>query len=62
MAEYTKDPPPPYDGTAETWFESTAAMRQSAATAEYAATREDEKNFTSGERLFVITKEIIIIN
>lgn len=61
MGEYTKDPPPPYDGTAETWFESTAAMRQSAASPEYAATREDEKNFASGERQFVITREVKII-
>ena len=37
--------PPPFDGIAMTWFDSTDAMRQSATTPEYARTRADEANF-----------------
>ena len=41
---------PAYDGLAQTWFESTDAMRRSAETPEYRATRDDERNFVAGER------------
>jgi len=61
MSEYQKETPPAYDGVAETWFVDTSAMRESARSAEYAATRADENNFTSGEREFVITRELQII-
>jgi uncharacterized protein (TIGR02118 family) len=55
MSEYEKETPPVYDGIAETWFDDTAAMRQGASTPEYAATRDDEKNFIAGELPFIIT-------
>jgi uncharacterized protein (TIGR02118 family) len=58
LGEYQKETPPPYGGIAETWFENTAAMRETARTPEYQAVREDEKKFTSGERMFIITREI----
>lgn len=58
LTEYEKDTPPAYDGTAETWFEDTAAMRHSAMTPEYAAHQADMSNFLPGELPFIITKEI----
>ena len=61
MSEYGKEVPPAYDGIAETWFDGTAAMRASAASPEYAATRDDEANFLAGELPFIITKEIKIV-
>lgn len=61
MSEYGKKEPPVYDGLAETWFDDTAAMRTSAATPEYAATRGDEANFLANELPFIITKEIKIV-
>ena len=45
----------PYDGLAITWFDDVAAMRAGAATAAYARTRDDERNFLAGELPFVIT-------
>ena len=47
----------PYDGLAITWFDDVAAMRAGAATAAYARTRDDERNFLAGELPFVITTE-----
>lgn len=61
MTEYDKDKPPAYDGVAETWFDDTAAMRRSATTPEYAATRADEENFLAGKLPFIITRELRII-
>jgi uncharacterized protein (TIGR02118 family) len=61
MSEYKKDKQPAYDGVAETWFDDTAAMRHSATTPEYTATRADEKNFLAGELPFIITHEVRII-
>ena len=61
MSEYKKDKPPAYDGIAETWFDDTAAMRRSATTPEYTATRADEKNFLAGELPFIITREVRMI-
>ncbi len=49
-----------FDGIASTWFESTDAMRASARTDEYAATRADEANFLVEPLPFVITDEIVI--
>jgi uncharacterized protein (TIGR02118 family) len=60
MSEYETGTPP-YDGLAETWFESTAAMRHSATTPEYAAHRADMSNFLPGELPFIITREIRIV-
>lgn len=45
---------PRYDGLAVTWFASTDAMRQGAATPEYGRTREDEGNFLPDGHLPVI--------
>lgn len=61
IEEYRKEPPPAYDGVAETWFVDTASMRLSAASPEYAATRADEKNFLTEPLPFIITREIRII-
>lgn len=48
----------PWDGLAVTWFDAVAAMRRSASSAAYAATRADEPNFLApGELPFVITTE-----
>ena len=44
-----------------TWFDDTAAMRASAETAEYAATRADEANFMApGDAPFIITREHVV--
>ena len=61
MNEYEKEAPPAYDGVAETWFVDTAAMRLSADTPEYTATRDDEKNFLTEPLPFSITREVRII-
>src|SRR5207253_11256391 len=41
-AAYRDGRQPPYDGVAEVWFDSTAAMRESATTPEFRAVRADE--------------------
>jgi uncharacterized protein (TIGR02118 family) len=51
---------PAWDGVAITWFDSTDAMRASAATPEYAATRADEANFVAPDPPFIITREHVI--
>lgn len=61
MDEYKKEVPPAYDGVAETWFTDTASMRHSATTAEYAETRDDEKNFLTEPLPFIITHEVRVI-
>jgi uncharacterized protein (TIGR02118 family) len=54
--------PPPYDGVAVTWFDSTDAMRHSATTREYAATRADEPNFIApGDIPTILTTEHVIV-
>lgn len=59
-AEYGRDPDPPYDGLAITWFASTAEMRRGAETPEYAVTREDEVNFLpDGHLPIIITREVL---
>jgi uncharacterized protein (TIGR02118 family) len=50
-----------YDGIASTWFDDTAAMRESATTEEYRLTRADEANFVAGHLPFVITREYVVI-
>lgn len=48
----------PWDGIAVTWFRDLDALRSSGDTPEYRATRTDEANFLSGERIpFVIVHE-----
>jgi uncharacterized protein (TIGR02118 family) len=60
---YESGKTPAYDGVAITWFDDTQAMRQSAATPEYARTRADEVNFIAPGRLpFIITREQVIVS
>jgi len=59
---YARDPAPPYDGLAITWFASTAEMRRGTTTPEYAATRADEANFLpDGHLPIIITREHVVI-
>jgi uncharacterized protein (TIGR02118 family) len=51
---------PAWDGVAITWFDSTDAMRASATTPEYAATRADEPSFVAPDPPFIITREHVI--
>jgi uncharacterized protein (TIGR02118 family) len=57
-AEYAAGEPA-WEGSAITWFDDLEAMRASGRSAEYAATRADEKNFlgTPLELPFIITTE-----
>jgi len=54
---------PSYDGVAEVWFDSTAAMRESATTPEYRAVRADEPNFidTTHPFPFIITRDFPVL-
>jgi hypothetical protein len=63
LGGYRNGQAPAWDGCAITWFDDIAAMRQSAQSAAYDRTREDEPNFlnTEDEIDFIITKEHIII-
>ena len=58
---YGRGEPPALDGFALTWFENTAAMRESALSPEYARTRADEDNFVTVPLDFIITKEQVIL-
>jgi uncharacterized protein (TIGR02118 family) len=60
-AAYDAGRAPAYDGVAITWFDDTAAMRASAATAEYACVRADEPNFIEPEPPFIITVEHVVL-
>ncbi len=61
LGAYASGRTPRYDGVAITWFDDTAAMRASAETAEYAATRADEANFMApGDAPFIITREHVV--
>jgi uncharacterized protein (TIGR02118 family) len=62
MGAYKGGREPVYDGCAITWFDSTADMRLSATTPEYAATRADEANFLPpGHLPIVIAREHVIV-
>ncbi len=62
LGAYASGRTPRYDGVAITWFDDTAAMRASAGTPAYAATRGDEKNFmAAGEAPVIITREHLIV-
>ena len=53
---------PGYDGLAITWFDSVDAMRAAARTPEYAALRNDERNFLEiGTSPILITTEHVIV-
>ena len=62
-AAYRDGRQPPYDGVAEVWFDSTAAMRESATTPEYRAVRADEPNFidTTHPVPFIITRDFAVL-
>lgn len=62
-AAYGNGRQPPYDGVAEVWFDSTAAMREAATTPEFRAVRADEPNFidTTHPFPFIITRDFIIL-
>jgi len=55
--------PDGYDGVAEVWFDSTAAMRESATTPEFRAVRADEPNFidTTHPFPFIITRDFTVL-
>jgi uncharacterized protein (TIGR02118 family) len=58
---YARDPNPPYDGLAITWFRSTADMKLGTATPEYAETRADEPRFLAeGHLPIIITREHVV--
>jgi uncharacterized protein (TIGR02118 family) len=62
LGAYAAGRAPRYDGVAITSFDDTAAMRASAMTPAYAATRADEKNFVAaGDAQFIITREHPIV-
>lgn len=61
LAAYRDGREPELDGVALTWFDDTTAMRASALTPEYAATRADEHNFVIEPLDFVITQERVIL-
>jgi uncharacterized protein (TIGR02118 family) len=58
---YARGRAPAWDGVAITWFDDTRAMRQSAASPEYAQVRADEPNFIAPDPPFIITTEHIIV-
>jgi uncharacterized protein (TIGR02118 family) len=62
-AAYRDGRQPPYDGVAEVWFDSTAAMRESATTPEFRAVRADEPNFidTTHPFPFIITRDFTVL-
>lgn len=53
---------PAFDGMAMTWFDDTDAMRVSAASGEYSAARNDEKNFVIEPLDFIITREHVVVS
>ena len=60
MGAYDRPDPPTFDGIAVTWWEDLDAMRTSAASAEYTATRNDEPNFLGSEPDVILTTEHVI--
>lgn len=60
LSDYRNGSEPRFDGLAITWFASTQAMREGAATREYAITREDEPNFLpDGHLPTIIVREVL---
>lgn len=53
---------PAYDGVAITWWDDLDAMRSSARSSEYAATRADEPNFLVGDPPTILTNEHVILD
>lgn len=61
LGAYRSNGGPCYDGTAATWWDGIEAMRASAGSDEYQATRADEPNFIGGEPPVILTTEHIIV-
>ena len=61
LGAYGRATPPPFDGLAITWWEGLDAMRASAETAEYQATRDDEPNFIGVDPAVILTTEHVIV-
>ena len=62
-AAYREGRQPRFDGVAEVWFDSTAAMRESATTPEYRVVRADEPNFIDSTNPFpfIITRDYTVL-
>lgn len=58
---YSRPTPPPFDGVAITWWDDIDAMRASAASDEYRATRADEPNFIGEEPPVILTDEHVVL-
>jgi len=53
---------PAYDGAAMSWYDSTQALREAAATPEFARLREDVEKFIARERSpFVLARENVVL-
>ncbi len=61
MGAYARPEPPPFDGVAITWWADLDALRASAASPEYAATRADEPNFLDGVPPVILTTEHVVV-
>lgn len=60
IASYAKGEPA-FDGVAESWFDSTQAMKALVGTPEYDAVLADEKNFIDGATMrSIITDEVLV--
>jgi uncharacterized protein (TIGR02118 family) len=58
-----RDGPPPFEGFAITWFDSTQSMRDGTRTQAYADTRADEPRFLpDGHLPIIITRETVILD
>ena len=59
---YASGRTPAYDGAAMSWFDSTQALREAAATPEFARLREDVASFVARERSpFVLASERVVL-
>jgi len=54
---YDRESPPSYDGAAELWYEDLDAIRAAAQSPEFAAAREDERNFIDHSRVVAFITE-----
>ncbi len=60
-SSYLNGRSPKLDGLALTWFKDVDAMRESAQSVEYEATRDDEENFLTIPLDFIIAQEHILL-
>ncbi|MBT4206238.1 MAG: EthD domain-containing protein [Proteobacteria bacterium] len=60
-SSYLNGRSPKLDGLALTWFKDVDAMRESAQSAEYEATRDDEENFLTTPLDFIIAQEHVLV-